>query len=57
MNANEYDGGYSITTEPEHRHYCALCGDIWGHQDEFCDGPKFYGYHINDFDCPFCVEK
>ena len=48
---------HSTTTEPEHRHYCEHCGGVWSHCDEFCEGPRFSGYHLASFGCPFCVER
>ena len=48
------DTGYSTTTEDEHSHFCALCGGIWKHADEFCEGERYHPYY-GDFDCPACI--
>lgn len=49
------DGLYVDTTEPQHDHYCARCGNVWGHADESCVGPRWRGYTtFGNWDCPMC---
>ena len=54
----EEDTGRTVTTEQDHRHYCALCGGTWVHADDSCVGPRFRGYspYDPDFSCPICVD-
>ena len=54
------DSGWSETTEPEHQHYCARCGGVWGHKDEFCEVGRmpitgYYAYGA-ELTCPGCQE-
>ncbi len=52
------ESGWSETTEPEHRHYCDLCGGIWSHQDEMCEAPRWSGYYSSGgYDCPMCQDE
>ena len=56
---DDNDFVYVETTEPEHSHYCSLCGFVWKHQDESCVGPHFRGYGAYEpyYDCPECVDN
>ena len=52
--------GHSTTTEPTHCHLCGVCGGVWSHADETCDGPQlpsqWYLRATQKFDCPACVD-
>jgi hypothetical protein len=41
--------GISITTEEPHDHECWVCGGVWEHTDDLCEG-------IAEVTCPACEE-
>lgn len=43
------DTAPSVSTEPEHPHYCDRCGQ-WFHNDEACEEGRFKT-------CPLCEEE
>jgi hypothetical protein len=51
------DSGWAESTEEEHDHLCGTCGDVWSHQDDACEGPRFESYRGPAFECPMCVER
>jgi hypothetical protein len=57
----EDDDVMVTTTEPEHVHYCDVCGQIWSHADESCEGPRHGGgrpiLSTPSFECPMCEEE
>ena len=53
--------GHATTTEPTHRHLCGVCGGVWSHADETCEGPQlttqWFLRATPKFDCPVCVDE
>lgn len=53
--------GHTTTTEPTHRHLCGVCGGVWSHADEMCEGPRYTQEWslrvVPKFDCPACVDE
>jgi hypothetical protein len=50
--------GWTVTTEPEHTHWCDVCQSPWSHADEGCEGPRIGKFNTaGGFECPLCEEN